>query len=141
VADHGRAVVMCKAANREEERCLIVEDMEKFPCTDLRTIDRLWVKYSNGRFGFSVQKRIWESVGVTPQVDYETFCRFVDKVGWRVEEKWVYLSKVTFNKNAPLGHLPFSLLRDLDTVRWKVIVIRGRGLIGGLFSRIETCRV
>ncbi|WP_369797124.1 GUN4 domain-containing protein [Kamptonema formosum] len=31
---------------------------QSFPCTDLQTLDQLWVKYSNGRFWFSVQKRI-----------------------------------------------------------------------------------
>jgi len=34
-----------------------------FPCTDLCTIDRLWLKYSNGRFGFSVQMRIISELG------------------------------------------------------------------------------
>ncbi|MEG4252485.1 GUN4 domain-containing protein [Microcoleus sp. Pol10D4] len=28
------------------------------PCEDICTIDRLWLKYSNGRFGLSVQRRI-----------------------------------------------------------------------------------
>ncbi|HYX15858.1 MAG TPA: GUN4 domain-containing protein [Nostoc sp.] len=39
------------------------KSIENFPCTDLRTIDRLWVKYSNGHFCFSVQKRIWLECG------------------------------------------------------------------------------
>ncbi len=41
-------------------------------CEDLRTIDQLWVKYSNGRFGFSVQKRIWHSIGGNKYADYKT---------------------------------------------------------------------
>ena len=65
-ADKETMTVMLKAAGREEEGWLNRDSIEKFPCTDLRTIDQLWVKYSNGRFGFSVQKRIWESVGKTP---------------------------------------------------------------------------
>jgi len=36
----------------------VADRSPNFPCFDLRTIDQLWVKYSNGRFGFSVQKRI-----------------------------------------------------------------------------------
>ncbi|CCQ59603.1 GUN4 domain-containing protein, partial [Crocosphaera watsonii] len=32
---------------------------DNFPCEDLRIIDQLWVKYSNGQFGFSVQKQIY----------------------------------------------------------------------------------
>jgi hypothetical protein len=40
-----------------------LKQLLNFPCTDLRTIDGLWVKYSNGHFGFSVQKEIYLSVG------------------------------------------------------------------------------
>ena len=58
-ADRETARVMLQVASREKEGWLRVEDRENFPCEDLRAIDKLWVKYSNGRFGFSVQKRIW----------------------------------------------------------------------------------
>ncbi|HEY9611918.1 GUN4 domain-containing protein [Allocoleopsis sp.] len=50
---------MLKAAGREKEGWLNVKSIEMFPYADLRTIDSLWVKYSDGRFGFSVQNRIW----------------------------------------------------------------------------------
>jgi hypothetical protein len=137
-ADRETVVVICQAANREEEGLLRIEDIEKFPCTDLRTIDRLWVKYSNGRFGFSVQKRIWESVGGTPDADYETFCCFGEIVGWRVNQEWQTYSEFTFNKNANEGHLPCVW------GSWEEI--NGLGLWGEceeghLFSRVETCRV
>ncbi|MEG4812719.1 GUN4 domain-containing protein [Microcoleus sp. F8-D3] len=33
------------------------------PCEDICTIDRLWLKYSNGRFGLSVQRRIISEIG------------------------------------------------------------------------------
>ncbi len=36
-------------------------DIQKLPCTDLLTIDRLWLKYSHERFGFSAQKWIVEA--------------------------------------------------------------------------------
>ncbi|MBD0264121.1 MAG: GUN4 domain-containing protein, partial [Tolypothrix sp. Co-bin9] len=48
-ADEETLVVMLKAAGREEESYLDYESIQNFPCTDLRTIDQLWVKYSNGR--------------------------------------------------------------------------------------------
>ena len=40
------------------------QDIYKISCKDLYEIDRLWVKYSNGRFGYSVQRKIWEEHGV-----------------------------------------------------------------------------
>ncbi|MDT9187974.1 MAG: GUN4 domain-containing protein [Limnospira sp. PMC 894.15] len=41
------------------------EDMEKFPIEKLQAIDNLWTKYSQGRFGFSVQASIYEKYGKT----------------------------------------------------------------------------
>jgi hypothetical protein len=108
-ADEETLAVMLKASGREEEGWLNVESINKFPCTDLRTIDQLWVKYSNDRFGFSVQKRIWESVGGNPDADYETYCRFGEKVGWMKKGKRRsidYPEEVIFNTSAPNGHLP-----------------------------------
>lgn len=86
------------------------EDIEKFPCTDLRTIDRLWVKYSNGRFGFSVQKRIWQSVGGQDVYDCNIYEKFSDTVGWRDNREWLLdYQKFTFRLNAPQGHLPLGI--------------------------------
>ncbi len=94
---------MLKAASREKEGWLSYESIEKFKSTDLRTIDQLWVKYSNGRFGFSVQKRIWESVGK----NYE---KFGDRVGWTkgswMNKDWIRSDEVTFDTSAKEGHLP-----------------------------------
>ncbi len=100
-ADKETLAVMLKVAEREKDRWLRAEDIEEFPGTDLRTIDTLWVKYSNGRFGFSVQKRIWESVGGT-----KSYCRFGDRVGWRVNNDWLDYNKLTFTVEAAEGHLP-----------------------------------
>jgi hypothetical protein len=102
---------MLTAAGRETERYLNIESIEKFPCTDLHTIDQLWLKYSNGRFGFSVQKRIlesfWESFGKNPDADYKKFCCFGERLGWRVNDRWLNNDdELTFTLNAPVGHLP-----------------------------------
>jgi uncharacterized caspase-like protein len=143
-ADQETLAVMLKAANREQEGYLQIESIEKFPCTDLLTIDQLWVKYSNGRFGFSVQKRIWESVGGKPgESDYEIYKKFGDRVGWlkwenkwlglKFSEQWQSYDDIICDLNAPLGifqqHLPAVFARE-----------RMRGG-GGLFSRAGTCKL
>ena len=135
-ADKETLAVMLKAAGREEEGWLNSDSIEKFPCTDLRTIDQFWVKYSNGHFGFSVQKRIWESVGK----DYE---KFGDRVGWRKVEKkkkeegwllwkekkielyykWLSYNDMNFSIEAPEGHFP----RRTDDLSF--------------FSRVQTCKM
>ena len=43
--------------------------MKNFPCQDLGTIDKLWVEYSDGKFGFSVQKKIYQDLGGTKDYD------------------------------------------------------------------------
>ena len=37
--------------------------IQNLPCDELRRIDELWVKHSEGKFGFSVQKEIWKELG------------------------------------------------------------------------------
>ena len=68
--------VMLRVANREEQGWLNTDSIKNFPCGDLRII-YLWVKYSDGRFGFSVQKRIWNSSEVN-----SNFNNFIRRVGW-----------------------------------------------------------
>jgi len=65
-ANYETYLVMLKVVGRKEGDWIRDSELLNFPCTDLRTIDRLWVKYSNGRFGFSVQKKIYLEVGGIP---------------------------------------------------------------------------
>jgi hypothetical protein len=97
---------MLQAANRTKEGWLREEDIDNFPCEDLRTIDQLWVKYSGGRFGFSVQAKIYRELGGTRQYNERVWNAFGDRVGWRVNNSWIYYKDVTFDLKAPLGHLP-----------------------------------
>ncbi len=121
-ADGETAKVMLQVAGRTKEGWLDSHSIQNFPCEDLRAIDQLWVKYSNGRFGFSVQKRIWQQVG--GKVDYETECRLGDRVGWRVNDKWLNYDDLTFSRNAPLGHLP----ADVELVVGSVVGVGSSSL-------------
>ncbi|MDB9343956.1 GUN4 domain-containing protein [Nodularia spumigena CS-586/05] len=105
-ADQETLKVMLKAAKREEEGWLDINSIEQFPCTDLRTIDQLWVKYSQGQYGFSVQKKIWQKAGK----NWNAFCR---EVGWERSAKWLFGGwvdmksiKYKCTENTPTGHLP-----------------------------------
>ncbi len=119
-ADRKTSSVMLKVAGREEEgwlgNWLGNDSIQKFSCTDLRTIDNLWVKYSDGRFGFSVQKRIWESVGGTPDAE-EIYRRFGDRIQWRVNNNWLTDEELTFSVEAPEGHLPAPFVRSVLRLR------------------------
>ncbi|BBD56178.1 serine/threonine protein kinase [Planktothrix agardhii NIES-204] len=103
-ADQETAKKMLEVAGRTKEGCLDKNSIDNFPCEDLRTIDKLWVKYSSGRFGFSVQKNIWLEAG--SKVDYETECKLGDRVGWRKNSSWMDYDDLAFSLQAPVGHLP-----------------------------------
>jgi len=106
-ADGETANKMLEVAGRTKDGWLRVEDIDRFPCEDLRTIDKLWVKYSNGRFGFSVQVRIYQSLGGTREYNEKIWEYFGDRVGWRVEKEWIYYyNDLKFHTKAPEGHLP-----------------------------------
>jgi hypothetical protein len=131
-ADEETRRVMLAVAKREKEGWLRVEDIDNFPCVDLHTIDQLWVKYSDGKFGFSLQKRIYKGLGGTRQYNEEIWEMFGEKVGWKNEEgNWLYYRETTFNIKAPEGHLPRSIKRTYFAVACGV----------RLFSRVETCKL
>ena len=110
---------MLRVVGREKGDWIRDEELLNFKSTDLRTIDSLWVKYSSGRFGFSVQKKIYLDVGGKPDGKYyeEAWYKFSDRVGWRkgwwfVKEVigyWIGYNEVTYDTSAPLGHLPSFL--------------------------------
>jgi serine/threonine protein kinase len=110
-ADQETGKVMCKIMGREKEGYLTDDNCKNFPKEELKIIDQLWVKYSNGKFGFSVQKKIWIACGGTPGVyNYDVYKKFADTVGWRKGGNWLSYSDLTFNTNVPFnGHLPFGL--------------------------------
>jgi hypothetical protein len=63
MADYETYEVIIKVGDRDHKGYLDIPDIQQFPCQDLRIIDQLWVKYSQGKFGFSVQKQIYVKVG------------------------------------------------------------------------------
>jgi WD40 repeat protein len=110
-ADLETTTVMLRVSGREAEGWLRAEDMNNFPCMDLLTIDQLWVKYSKGRFGFSVQKKIWESLGGKQNAEYKIYRSFSKSVGWSDgSNSWLHYPDLSFNSTAVVGHLPGGLL-------------------------------
>jgi len=95
-ADKETWKVMMQVTEQEKRGYLYAGDISEIPATDLRTIDQLWVKYSSGKFGFSVQKQIWYEVN-------QNWQEFTTRVGWKVP-----YAAFTFSLNAPIGHLPFQ---------------------------------
>ncbi|MBE8998504.1 MULTISPECIES: GUN4 domain-containing protein [unclassified Nostoc] len=114
-ADEETLAVMLKASSREEEGWFDTESIKNFPCTDLRTIDQLWIQHSNGRFGFSVQKKIYLECGgkADGEYDEEAWGKFGDRVGWKVKGNSTENMDVLGDTSASEGNLPFTLRWDL----------------------------
>jgi hypothetical protein len=82
------------------------------PCRDLQIVNQLWVQYSRGRFGFSVQRSIWRPLHDLYWDKADVWGSFGDRVGWRsglmfTDKRWKRYGEMTFSLNAPVGHLPF----------------------------------
>jgi hypothetical protein len=128
-ADEETRKIMLAVANREKERWLRTEDAEKFPCKELRSIDQLWLKYSSGKFGISVQQQIYQSLGGTKSYDEKVWESMGDRVGWRQAGKWLYYDRINFTQTAPSGHLPLmgswngSMKIVLWIYEWKISLL------------------
>lgn len=105
-ADDETYSVMLKAIGKNQGDFIQREELDKIPLIDLRTIDDLWVKYSRGRFGFSVQKDIYEKLDGTKEFNNKIWIEFNNRVGWRRENKWLSYDDFIFNLSASKGHLP-----------------------------------
>ncbi len=115
-ADKETWAVMCQSVSVTAGTQLEISQISQLPCEDLQTCDRLWMQYSQDRFGFSVQKQIYESV----KGDYVRFC---DRVNWPTYNSATASAQVRFSHKSPAGHLPsrswvggIQWLRHLDAM-------------------------
>ncbi|XP_062150227.1 tetrapyrrole-binding protein, chloroplastic [Alnus glutinosa] len=114
-----------RQADEETRRLLIVlagepaqnrgyvffSEVQFIPEADLKAIDGLWKQHSNNKFGYSVQKRIFEKAD-------RDFTKFFLKVGWMKKldteiEQYNYRSFPTefvweLTDDTPEGHLPLT---------------------------------
>jgi hypothetical protein len=140
-ADNETHDLMIRTVGKEAGQDFSSEELLTFPCADLLRIDGLWVQYSQGKFGFSVQKDIYVRCGGKLDGKYyaKPYAHFFQAVGWCKEGSKQYdsINEIFENKtykeyddlifsseNAVWGHLPL-----------------GWGLPFFLFSRIQTCEL
>lgn len=93
-------------------------EVDKLPSTDLCTMERLWLLFSKGTQGYSVQKRVWD-------VEKGNFDRFIKRIGWTTKDgdserlrRWYGQSEFIYDMSAPKGHLPLtSALRGTQLIK------------------------
>ncbi|MDJ0516560.1 MAG: GUN4 domain-containing protein [Trichodesmium sp. MO_231.B1] len=113
-ADEETVRLMLKVPGLEEKGYLTQQDIDNFSCTYLRRIDQLWVENSNNKFGFSVQKKIYHSLGGKKEYDSDIWHNFGDKVGWKKGDEWLsedeLMGELNSSSSHPKGHLPFKFI-------------------------------
>jgi hypothetical protein len=103
-ADRVTLAKLCELAGPTavKRKWVYFTEVEQFPVVDLQTIDHLWRVYSEGKFGFSVQRRLWLSLG-------QNWDKFWPRIGWKDDNIWTrYPGGFIWDLSAPDGHLPLS---------------------------------
>lgn len=103
-ADRVTSKKLCEAAGAAAlaRGWLYFTDAKSIPISDLQTINQLWLVYSEGKFGFSVQRKIWLSLG-------KGWEKFWLKIGWKKDGSFTrYPNEFIWSLDAPRGHLPLS---------------------------------
>ncbi len=121
-ADNETYKVMLKVVGGNEGHEITYSQQLNFPCTDLRTIDSLWVEYSNGRFGFSVQNKIYLGVGGKPGGNnIDAWNKLGDRVGWKLYgnklnnargdlvKRYSIRAEYWYGTYAPVGFFPMDV--------------------------------
>lgn len=79
-------------------------EVKDIPIADLRTVDDLWLSYSKGRYGYSVQKKAWVK-------SRKVWTKFFQEIDWVQGENNAYRKwPLEFNwvADAKKGHLPLT---------------------------------
>lgn len=135
--------LMIQAGGREDDGYLNDKSVKNFPCTDIVTIDQLWSKYSDGKFGFNAQRQIWENMGGNPSSSDTTLAKLAVQVGWKQENagrtEFLEYSQLTFDPTtAVAGHLP-ALKFIPDIVDADVPGSIASGSLSEFMYRVRTC--
>ncbi|MEN9205087.1 MAG: GUN4 domain-containing protein [Thermostichales cyanobacterium SZTDM-1c_bins_54] len=103
-ADDLTRLLMVEAAGEaaRQRGWLYFSEVKRLGAEDLRTLDRLWLEASGGRFGFSVQRQLWLAVG-------QNWEKLWPMLGWKSGSHWTrWPDEFTWDLSAPKGHLPLS---------------------------------
>ncbi|MEB3317469.1 MAG: GUN4 domain-containing protein [Cyanobacteriota bacterium] len=133
-ADRLTSAHLRQLAGPEAERrgYVYFSEVAPIPSLDLQSLDRLWLAYSLGRFGFSVQGRLlrlcndrWEALW--------------PRLGWKREGVWTrYPAAFTWSLEAPEGHMP--LVNQLRGVRLMDALLHHPALLERTEAALKTSK-
>jgi len=97
-ADKETYSIMLKISEREDKGWLDDGDIRKLTRYDLHIINQLWVKYSDGKFGFSIQKQILQN-----HQQFTARCGWIENIA---KNELIKYEDYNFTLDANRGHLP-----------------------------------
>ncbi|KAL2622221.1 hypothetical protein R1flu_002426 [Riccia fluitans] len=110
-AETRRLLCVMAGEGAVKRKWVYFSEVQFIPEADLKTVDGLWRAYSNQKFGYSVQRRIWKNVD-------ENFTQFFRKVGWTrplggesrsdTYKKFPLEFSWDVEDPTPTGHLPLT---------------------------------
>jgi len=111
-ADMETTRIMLEVAGEARET-LTPDDVSKYPCNSLQIIDQMWLKYTDQKFGFSIQLKTYYQAGgnidTIRSQDVTVLKKFADQVGWLNEDKQPRFNEYDdwdFSLSAPDGCFP-----------------------------------
>lgn len=150
-ADQETRKILLQLYSVEDSRFIPVERLSNIGNEDFLIIDYLWVKHSQGHFGYSTQKKILQELGEEIEIpdeeepedneddSYQSWeerrerererlereeKRFGQTVGWYDgdAQDWLTYNELNFSDEAPKGHLPKLNLDWGDVYVWQTYV-------------------
>jgi hypothetical protein len=109
----------------------------------INEIDRLWVQYSEGKFGIKGQVKIYRDLGGTERYNDAVWINFVNSVGWYSSAVWLKFNEAAYHiiQSMPNNHLPI-LIYGCNSLPGHLIdgvqTLDGLWGVGFLFSRVKT---
>jgi hypothetical protein len=105
-------------------------EVAAMPSVDLESLDRLWLVYSQGRFGFSIQGRLLRACGGQWE-------RLWPRLGWKSDGRWTrYPGSFTWSLGAPDGHMP--LVNQLRGVRLMDALLQHPALASRISAAVDS---
>ena len=143
-ADQETYRLMITTVGKEDGQWFDKEDLLNFPCEDLLAIDGLWVNYSQGKFGFSVQKQIYVDCGAKLDGEYpgdKIWYKFCDRVGWRKGGNYLNYRDLKANPSlSPTGEFPRAVRWPVSVgVVWDALCVFYGVVVSSLASRLVNC--
>lgn len=136
-ADEETTRIMLEVAGEERDN-LTPDNVTKYPCNSLQVIDGIWQKYTDKKFGFSIQLKTYYSVGgdldTIRAQDIDILRKFADEVGWldeKKEAKFEDYDNWNFSLSAPDGCFPAHW--------WKSPY--GLKMVSFFFARLISCNL